>query len=42
MLAFGMDAVHGPPDVINGIPLNVATPLSSEKRFCAHETPMIK
>ncbi|WVZ18907.1 hypothetical protein V8G54_006229 [Vigna mungo] len=27
-----MDDVHGPPDVINGIPLNVATPLSSVKR----------
>jgi len=29
-----MDDVHGPPEVINGIPLNVATPLSSVKRCC--------
>lgn len=34
IVALGMDDVHGPPDVINGIPLNVATPLSSVKRCC--------
>lgn len=28
-LALGMEDVHGPADVINGTPLNVATPLSS-------------
>ena len=34
IVALGMDDVHGPPDVINGIPLYVATPLSSVKRCC--------
>lgn len=38
MLALGMDDVHGPPEVINGIPLKVATPLSSVKRCCSDET----
>lgn len=38
MLALGMDDEHGPPDVINGIPLKVATPLSSVKRCCSRET----
>lgn len=37
MLALGMDDVHGPADVMNGIPLKVATPLSSVNRFCTHE-----
>lgn len=34
IVALEMDDVHGPPEVINGIPLNVATPLSSVKRCC--------
>lgn len=34
IVALGMEEVHGPPDVIKGIPLNVATPISSVKRFC--------
>lgn len=33
-VARGIEDVHGPADVMNGIPLNVATPLSSVKRFC--------
>lgn len=36
MLALGIEDVHGPVDVMNGIPLNVATPLSSVKRCCTH------
>ena len=35
MVALAIDEVHGPADVINGIPLNVATPFSSVKRCCA-------
>lgn len=34
MLPFGMEEVHGPEEVMNGMPLNVAVPLSSVKRFC--------
>lgn len=33
-----MDEVQGPADVMKGIPLNVATPLSSVKRCCTVET----
>lgn len=40
MLALEMDDVQGPAEVIKGIPLNVATPLSSVKRCCNNETPM--
>lgn len=42
MLALGMEEVHGPAEVINGIPLNVATPFSSVKRFCNTEKSLIK
>lgn len=42
MLAFGMEEVQGPEEVINGIPLNVATPLSSVKRCCIHREIMVK
>lgn len=40
MVALGMDDVQGPAEVINGIPLKVATPLSSVKRCCNDETHM--
>ena len=36
MLPLRIDDVHGPVDVINGIPLNVAMPFSSVNRFCTH------
>lgn len=32
-----MEDEHGPEEVINGMPLNVATPFSSVKRFCTHK-----
>lgn len=38
MVALGMEEVHGPADVIKGIPLNVATPFSSVKRCYNNET----
>ena len=41
MLALGMDDVHGPADVINGIHLNVATPFSSVKRCCSTEKSLV-
>lgn len=34
MLPLGMEDVHGPEEVMKGVPLNVATPFSSVKRFC--------
>lgn len=35
-LPFLIEDVHGPAEVINGIPLYVATPFSSVNRCCIH------